>query len=155
MIMSKIWFRAKIRYEKTEENGMNKRVSENYMVDALSFTEAEARIIGEMTPFISGEFTVTDLKRENISELFSSEADKDDRWYKIKVAFVTLDEKSGKERKSYSCMLVQSSDTASAEKMLHERMKGTLSNYEVMEVKETNIIDVYPYKLDAETDETR
>lgn len=98
---------------------------------------------------------MTDLKRENISELFSSEADKDDRWYKIKVAFVTLDEKSGKERKSYSYMLVQSSDTASAEKMLHERMKGTLSNYEVMEVKETNIIDVYPYKLDSETDETR
>lgn len=82
--MSKIWFRAKIRYEKTEENGMNKRVSENYLVDALSFTEAEARIIDEVTPFISGEFTVTDLKRENISELFSSEADKDDRWYKIK-----------------------------------------------------------------------
>ena len=104
--MSKIWFRAKIRYEKTEENGMNKRVSENYLVDALSFTEAEARIIDEVTPFISGEFTVTDLKRENISELFSSEADKDDRWYKIKVAFVTLDEKSGKERKSYSYMLV-------------------------------------------------
>ena len=155
MIMSKIWFRAKIRYEKTAENGMNKRVSENYLVDALSFTEAEARIIGEVTPFISGEFTVTDLKRENISELFSSEADKDDRWYKIKVAFVTLDEKSGKECKSYSYMLVQSSDTASAEKMLHERMKGTLSNYKVMEVKETNIIDVYPYKLDAETDETR
>lgn len=153
--MSKIWFRAKIRYEKTEENGMNKRVSENYLVDALSFTEAGARIIDEVTPFISGEFTVTDLKRENISELFSSEADKDDRWYKIKVAFVTLDEKSGKERKSYSYMLVQSSDTASAEKMLHERMKGTLSNYEVMEVKETNIIDVYPYKLDSETDETR
>ena len=155
MIMGKIWFRAKIRYEKTAENGMNKRVSENYLVDALSFTEAEARIIEEMTPFISGEFTVTDLKRENISELFSSEADKDDRWYKIKVAFVTLDEKSGKERKSYSYMLVQSSDTAAAEKMLHERMKGTLSNYEVIEVKETNIIDVYPYKLDAETDETR
>lgn len=153
--MSKIWFRAKIRYEKTAENGMNKRVSENYLVDALSFTEAEARIINEVTPFISGEFTVTDLKRENISELFSSEADKDDRWYKIKVAFVTLDEKSGKERKSYSYMLVQSSDTASAEKMLHERMKGTLSNCEVTEVKETNIIDVYPYKLDAETDETR
>ena len=155
MIMSKIWFRAKIRYEKTEENGMNKRVSENYLVDALSFTEAEARIINEVTPFISGEFTVTDLKRENISELFSSEADKDDRWYKIKVAFVMLDEKLGKERKSYSYMLVQSSDTASAEKMLHERMKGSLSNYEVMEVKETNIIGVYPYKLDAETDETR
>ena len=112
----KTWFIAKIRYEKTMENGMQKKVTESYLVDALSFTEAEARIVEEMTPFIQGEFMVTDLKRGNISELFSSEADKDDRWYKIKVAFATLDEKSGKERKSYSYMLVQNSDTASAER---------------------------------------
>ena len=151
----KTWFIAKIRYEKTMENGMQKKVTESYLVDALSFTEAEARIVEEMTPFIQGEFMVTDLKRGNISELFSSEADKDARWYKIKVAFVTLDEKSGKERKSYSYVLVQSSDTASAEKMLHERMKETLSDYEVLKVEETSIMDVFPYVLDSETDETR
>ena len=64
------WFECKIRYEKTMENGMNKKVTEPYLVDALSFTEAEARIIEEITPFISGEFTVADIKRANYSELF-------------------------------------------------------------------------------------
>ena len=64
------WFECKIRYEKVAENGMNKKVTEPYLVDALSFTEAESRIIEEITPFISGEFTVSDIKRANYSELF-------------------------------------------------------------------------------------
>ena len=71
--MMHTWFECKIRYEKTMENGMNKKVTEPYLVDALSFTEAEARIIEEITPFISGEFTVSDIKRANYSELFFSE----------------------------------------------------------------------------------
>ena len=75
------WFECKIRYEKTMENGMNKKVTEPYLVDALSFTEAEARIIEEMTPFISGEFTVSDIKRANYSELFPSEEEAADRWF--------------------------------------------------------------------------
>lgn len=81
------------------ENGMNKKVTEPYLVDALSFTEAEARIIEEMTPFISGEFTVSDIKRANYSELFPSEEEAADRWFKCKLIFITLDEKSGAERK--------------------------------------------------------
>ena len=78
------WFECKIRYEKVMENGMNKKVTEPYLVDALSFTEAEARIIEEMTPFISGEFTVSDIKRANYSELFPSEEEAADRWFKCK-----------------------------------------------------------------------
>ena len=76
------WFECKIRYEKVMENGMQKKVTEPYLVDALSFTEAEARIIEEMTPFISGEFTVSDIKRANYSELFPSEEEAADRWFK-------------------------------------------------------------------------
>ena len=87
------WFECKIRYEKVMENGMNKKVTEPYLVDALSFTEAEARIIEEMTPFISGEFTVSDIKRANYSELFPCEEDAADRWFKCKLVFITLDEK--------------------------------------------------------------
>ena len=68
--MMHTWFECKIRYEKVMENGMNKKVTEPYLVDALSFTEAEARIIEEITPYISGEFTVSDIKRANYSELF-------------------------------------------------------------------------------------
>ena len=94
------WFECKIRYEKTMENGMNKKVTEPYLVDALSFTEAEARIIEEMTPFISGEFTVSDIKRANYSELFPCEEEAADRWFKCKLVFITLDEKSGAEKKT-------------------------------------------------------
>ena len=78
---------------------MNKKVTEPYLVDALSFTEAEARIIEEMTPFITGEFTVSDIKRANYSELFPSEEEAADRWFKCKLIFITLDEKSGAEKK--------------------------------------------------------
>lgn len=151
----KKWFLAKIRYEKTDEKGMTRKVTESYLVDALSFTEAEARIIDNVKDFITGEFSVTALKWESVSELFTSDKECDDKWYKIKVAYITLDEKSGKERRTYAYMIVQSSDTANAEKRLHEGMKGTLADYLVMEVKETQIVDVYPYVLEPETEETR
>lgn len=92
------WFECKVSYEKMLENGMQKKVTEPYLVDALSFTEAEARIIEEIRPFITGEFTVTDIKRARLSELFFNE--NGDRFYKIKVYFITLDEKSGAEKKN-------------------------------------------------------
>ena len=95
------WFECKVSFEKIMENGAQKKVTEPYLVDALSFTEAEARIIEEIRPFVSGEFTVTDIKRARLSELFFNE--NGDRFYKIKVYFITLDEKSGAEKqKIYS-----------------------------------------------------
>ena len=97
--MMHTWFECKIRYEKVMENGMEKKVTETYLVDALSFTEAEARIIEEMTPFISGEFTITDIKRANYSELYPSDKESADRWFKCKVLFITLDEKPESKRK--------------------------------------------------------
>ena len=96
------WFECKVSFEKVLENGMQKKVTEPYLVDALSFTEAEARIIEEIRPFISGEFTVTDIKRARLSELFFNE--NGDRFYKIKVYFITLDEKSGAEKKTAAQM---------------------------------------------------
>ena len=99
------WFECKIRYEKVMENGMQKKVTEPYLVDALSFTEAEARIIEEMTPFISGEFTVSDIKRVNYSELFPSDDEADDIWFKCKLSFITLDEKSGAEKRTFTNVL--------------------------------------------------
>lgn len=91
------WFEGKIRYEKINEAGMNVKVTEPYLVDALSFTEAEARLIEELSPFISGEFTVSDIKRANYKELFFSDEEAADRWFKCKLLFVVLDEKSGVE----------------------------------------------------------
>lgn len=140
------WFECRIRYEKVMENGMQKKVTEPYLVDALSFTEAEARIIEEMTPFISGEFVVSDIKRANYSELFPSLDEQDDRWFKCKLCFITLDEKSGAEKRTSTYVLVQASDLDRAKKNLDEGMKGTLADYQVASVVETAIMDVYPYE---------
>ena len=145
------WFECKIRYEKTMENGMNKKVTEPYLVDALSFTEAEARIIEEMTPFISGEFTVSDIKRSNYSELFPSEEDTADRWFECKLFFITRDEKSGAEKKTSTQVLVQAADLRDAVKKLDEGMKGTMADYKIASVAETAIMDVYPYSAEERT----
>ena len=144
------WFTCKICYEKTLENGMNKKVTEPYLVDALSFTEAEARIIEEMTPYISGEFTVADVTRARYSELFYAEDASADRWYKVKLGFITLDEKSGSEKKTYTNVLVQAADLRDAVKRLDEGMKGTMADYIIVSVAETAIMDVYPYEADPD-----
>ena len=125
------------------ENGMQKKVTEPYLVDALSFTEAEARIIEEVSPFISGEFSVSAVKRSNFSELFFDETG--DRWYKCKLNFITLDEKSGMEKRTASYMLVQAADFETALKNLVEGMKGTMADYQIGMVSETPLMDVYPY----------
>ncbi len=144
------WFLCKIRYEKVMENGENKKITEPYLVDALSFTEAEARIIEESTPFITGEFKITDISRANYSELFPSDEDAADKWYSGRLAFITLDERSGKERRSYTNVLVQASDMNDALKKLNEGMKGTMADYESIVLKETAIVDIYPYTGDRE-----
>ena len=147
--MTKTWFECRIRYEKTMENGMIKKVTEPYLVDALSFTEAEARIIEEMTPYISGEFTVSDIKRANYSELFFSDDVSADRWFKCKLTFITLDEKSGAEKKTSTNALVQASDLRDAVKKLDEGMKGSMADYIISSMAETAIMDVYEYVADT------
>ena len=138
------WFLTKIRYEKVMENGIQKKVTEPYLVDALSFTEAEARITEEMT-FISGEFTVSDISRAHYSEIFTSEEDSSDKWYAGRLAFITADEVSGKEKRPYTNVLVQAADIHDAMKKLDEGMKGTMADYSSISLKETAIVDVYPY----------
>lgn len=142
------WFTCKIRYEKTVENGMLKKVTEAYLMDALSYTEAEARIIEELTPFIQGEFTVANITRANYSELFPSEEEAADRWFKCKLVFITQDEKSGAEKKTSTQVLVQAADLRDAVKKLDEGMKGTLANYQISSVAETPVMDVYPYSAE-------
>lgn len=140
------WFLCKIRYEKIVENGMKKKVTEPYLVDALSFTEAEARIIEEMTPFISGEFTVSDISRAHYSEIFMSEEESADKWFAGRLAFITLDEKTAKEKRTYTNVLIEAADIHDAMKKLDEGMKGTMADYSSILLKETAIMDVYPYE---------
>lgn len=144
--MMHTWFEVKIRYEKVAENGMQKKVTEPYLFDALSFTESEGKCIEEMTPFISGEFTVSDIKRANYSEIFFSEEESADLWFKCKLVFITLDEKSGAEKKTSTHVLVQAADLRDAVKKLDEGMKGTMADYQIASVSETPIMDVYPYE---------
>lgn len=145
------WFECKVKYEKALENGMTKKVTEPYLVDALSFTEAERRFIEEIEPFMSGEYMVTDIKRANYAELFETDDDEADKWYKTKVAFITLDEKSGTEKKQNQNMLVQASDLRDAVARLDEGMKGTMADYEIAAVTETAIMDVFHYrKMEAD-----
>ncbi len=147
------WFECKIQYEKTIENGMTKKVTEPYLVDALSFTEAEARIIEEITPFMTGEFTVSDIKRANYSELFYSEDTSADRWFKAKLQFITLDEKSGKEKKTNTLVLIQATDFRAALRNLDEGMKGTMADYVIACIQETPLMDVYPFTVKPEVEQ--
>lgn len=140
------WFECKVGYEKMLENGMQKKVTEPYLVDAMSFTEAEARIIEEIKPYISGEFTITDIKRAKFSELFFN--DKGDRYFKAKIYFITLDEKSGAEKKTAVQMLAQASDIKEAMLIIEKGMEGTLADYSIASLTETLIMDVFPYSED-------
>lgn len=91
------WFETRIRYEKLMEDGLTKPISEQYTVDALSFTEAESTIIEEMSSYISGEFKIMNINKASYDEIFFSDADADDKWYKAKLQFITIDEKSEKK----------------------------------------------------------
>lgn len=141
-----LWFECKVRYDKMQENGAVKKVTEPYLVDALTFTEAEARIIEEITPFISGEFSISAVKKTKISEIFFNEDG--DRYYLVKVNFITLDEKTGVEKKSASFILVQASTFEDSLKKFQAGMEGTMADYDIASITETPLMDVYKMKLD-------
>lgn len=140
------WFKCKIKYDKTMENGLQKKVVEPYLVDAISFTDAEKRICKELTPYIRGEFQVDDITREKIAELFDSAKEEDDKWYKCKLNFVIVDEKSGKEKKTTNMILVKAINIKTALHNLEEGMKNSMSDYEIAAITETPLIDVYTYE---------
>ena len=140
------WFECKIRYEKVMEDGLQKRVSENYVVDALSFSEAEERIIEEMSSYISGEFDVADIKKATYKEIFFSDDDMADKWYKAKLQFITIDEKTDKEKRSTVNYLVQAGSFNSAVKNIDEVMSGTMIDFVIAAVSETTLMDVFEYK---------
>lgn len=139
------WFIAKIRYEKTMEDGLQKKVTEQYVVDALSFTEAEARITEEMSSYISGEFEVWEIDRAVFKEVFFSDGEMDDCWFKAKVQFITIDEKTEKEKKTNVYYLVQGATLEGARKNIDEVMGGTMIDYRIAAVSETTIMDVFEY----------
>jgi len=142
--MKKNWFISKICYEKTAEDGKIEKVNEQYLFDAISFTEAEERTIDEMKPFISGEFSIEAVKKIRISEiLFHPECEK---WYRTKVNFVVLDEERGVEKKVPVTMFVQADDISQAIDFINHGMKGTMSDYIISSIQETDILAAYTYE---------
>lgn len=140
------WFECKIRYEKTVEDGTQKPVTETYVVDALSFSEAEERITEEVSAYVSGSFDVKDIKKAAFGEIFFSDDSNADRWFKTKLQFIILDEKSGKEKKSSVNFLVQAGTFREALSNIEEGMKGTMQDYVISSINETTIMDVFEYK---------
>ena len=146
-----IWFECKVRYEKSGEDGTPRKVTETYVVDAPSFSEAESRIMEEMSRWVSGELEIADLKIAQYKEIFFADSDLADKWYKAKLAFVTIDEKTDKEKKTTVYYLVNAGNINSALKNVDEIMSGTMVDYQTCNLSETQIIDVFEYKKKTET----
>lgn len=150
--MSK-WFETKVEFEKTIEDGSQKKVKEAYTVDALSFTEAEERITEEMSAYISGEFNVKNIAEASYKEIFFSDLASADKWYKAKLQFITLDEKTDKEKRSNVYYLVQAGSFLQAVKNIEEVMGTTMLDYVISSVAETAIMDVFEHNAKKEADD--
>lgn len=141
------WYETRIKYQKIMENGSEKVVNELYVVDALSFTEAETSIIEEMSCYISGDSAVTSAKKTNYNEIFFSDLDDDDKWYKAKLQIITIDEKSEKEKRSNVTYLVQAKSLARALRYVDEVMGKSMLDYDIVSLSETKIIDVFEHDM--------
>lgn len=139
------WFETKIKYQKTMEDGSEKVVSELYVVDALTCTEAENKVIDEMSAYISGENKVTRTSEAAFGEVFFSDNDEDDKWYKAKLLFITLDEKTEKERHTNVTYLVQAKSLARALRYVDEAMGKTMIDYDTVGLNETKVMDVFEH----------
>lgn len=139
------WFLTKIRYSKTQEDGTQKNVTETYIVDALTFTEAEFSILEQMKVYISGDYKITKIDPTPFHEIFFSDLDKDDKWWKAKLAFITIDEKTEKEKRSNVIYLVQAATLSGAVRNIDEVMGGTMIDYVITSVSETNYMDVFEH----------
>jgi hypothetical protein len=138
-----MWYECKIKYRKTDDTGLQKVATEPYLVDALSYTEAESRINEELSAYISEEFKITNIKVANFAEIHPFE--NADRWFKSKVSLVAYDDESGKERKTNMYLLVQANDVKEAYDNTIHVMKNTMGDYSIPAISESPIMDVFPY----------
>lgn len=143
-----LWIEVRARYDKMMENGSVKKVTEPYLADALSCTEAEARVTEELQPFISGDFRISSVVTTKIAEIFWDETG--DKFYKVKINFITLDEKTATEKKTASYILVQASSFKEAYDNFIDGMRGTMADYEIEAITETKLVEVYKAKLSTD-----
>ncbi len=148
--MNATWYECKVKYRKTNDSEIQKVVTETYLIDAISYTEAEKRINEEMAAYISEEFKITNIKVANFTEIHPFE--KCDRWFKSKIALVAYDEESGKERKTNIYILLQANDIKEAYENTVQVMDGTIGDYTIPMIMESAIMDVFPYFSGEEQD---
>ena len=141
------WFECKVKYVKIDDDGRERKVSEVYLVDAVTFTDAETRIIEQMGTMVRGEFIVDNIKKSNIVEIYPH--DDGEWWYKARIGIVTIDEKAGKEKKINNYFLVAADDIKQALQRLEEGLSYILVPYQTTSLAICNIIDVFPYFEDV------
>ena len=139
------WFETRVRYDKTMEDGQNKKVIEQYVVDAFSFSEAEEFITEEMSHYVSGEFDVKAIAPAAYGEIFFSDIDTDDKWFKARLSFITIDEKTEKEKRTTVTYLVQAASLNGAVKNIEDVMGSTAIDYDLVSINETQIMDVFEH----------
>lgn len=142
------WFLCRVKYAKENEQGLLKNVSEQYLVDAVSFTEAEARIYDMLGSVIRGDFQVTTISKSNIVDVFFYEDI--DIWYKCKISYVVADADSGKEKKVTQYMLVSAHNVKEAYDRIHESLNNMLVSFVVPDINESPIIEIFPYEKEEE-----
>ena len=140
------WFECKIRYEKIMDDGLPKKINDVYVVDALSFSEAEERIMEEMSSYISGEIEIMDVKIAPYREIFFADDNLADQWFKAKLSFITIDERSNKEKRTSMMYLVNAGNISSAINNIDKVMSGTMIDYVTTSISATKIFDVFEYK---------
>lgn len=145
----KQWIEVKVKFDKMQENGLVKKVSEPYLIDAVSFTEAEERITEEMSAYISGEFEVDAVKKSNIDEIFFNDDADADRYYKAKLEFITIDEKTMAEKRKKYFVLAQASSFRDAFNRIEDCMHGTVADYEIVSIAETQLMDVFRQETES------
>lgn len=149
------WFETKVKYQKDQEDGSQKIVTEAYVVDALSFTEAESVIIDEMSVYVSGEFKVAGISKASFKDVFFSEDANDDKWYKVKLQFLTIDEKTEKEKRTNCLYLVQANSLARSLRYIDEEMGKGMRDYDIVAISETKFMDVFEHKLSSKQSESK
>ena len=137
------FFEVKVQYQKMQDDGKEKKVTEQYVVEAMSFTEAESRITEEMTPYVDGDFDVVSEKIAPFSEILLSDNSNDDKWFLSKVSFITIDEKTAKEKKTSQRLLVQAETSEKAMDYTKEMLSHGMSDYSIDAVKDTPTLDVF------------
>ena len=148
-------YEVSIKSDKTMEDGLIKNVTEKYLVEAVSFAEAETRAAEYITDYVSGEYDICAIRRLKVSELFYSSDSAADRWYSAKLSFITVDEKKGKEKKITQLVMVLAKDFDDARSAIQEGLKGTLGDWEQAQLKETNILDIIKYEVPEETEDNK